>query len=1791
MPTLQDALAWANSEAPKQPGIDAALQWANSPIPRGSSKPNMFQQFGAGALDAIAHPLEGVAQWITRKAGDPISEIERQSAAIDASSQPNTLDPQAMASMVPETAQERVILSPEVPSPIGDIASRVPAPEKSDYVGRAARALGSVPPTLAMVAPASALAGPVGGAAAIGAMSGAGALGENESALRAGEISQRNVPLTAAAGAGLGLAFGPLGAIPNKFARFGAEAALGTVGFPAIEGRPPSFEDYLFGAGFALPTLARVAAVKTPSRASLARALEMEVGDLPPDLATKTARESIVKRAQEEVAKAETQPAQEPPPVPETPVANQELTPEPPAPPQETAPIEPAPVQRVEPEQAPPPAQESSPDAPMPLAQAPVPGTIQRPETYFRGDRAEYTGKTQDDAGGPLYEIEIMEGHLKGQKKHTYTAPDGSNPVIATKQALEKKNYDEMQEGFRRLRGEPSSSPEPTSIAPTEPVSTASDVVSGTKKKGRKVDPVLFAEYEAAQAELRKVFNQKPSRERNDAIDSLREKIEFLDHRLRTGRDMTPEELKAAGYESKPEDVIASPVPGTDIAPEPPVLKVGRKGVGTPKPTTFDTSNPALEQFRQEMRAQGIKPPTTLTQEDLGYPERGVIRHWQDKEKTTPSRYTWDQALERAQELGLITESNPSPDALGKLFKGEAKSKGVYSDDQENFDYVRKRQEKPINEAELDVGDFVYTNGEWHKVKSKTDEGTILQDGDTISLENFESVPAKEVITKDSPVYQQAAEEYRKQERGKLEAPLSPDDQGELFVQEVPLSDQAKDATRLYGSKANAIKSLSKQRDVLLQGGESTTKVDALINELGKKPKAAYEQEVQEAPAPEPMVEAQSAPEPPVPLPTPKAEAPAPRTIAQIDADIAKLQSEYQAARKSAKPSQAVRKIDRELDRLYKEHGDLVAQEEAKRKPRFSKESGYLNVGAAASEVRKGKNAVTGWIKRNFTAEGELPKDVYEANYQRVSSVNRYNKMIEQDSRDFARATKEWVGSRRLTDSEARMLDNALKGQTDIRSLPEPMRAPIQKFRDTIDGLSREMIDLGIAEGEMAARFEKNIGQYVTRAYQAHVDPKWAEKVPLDVRNRAKAWLRSIDVYADATDADIEGKINSLLYNGKAADGPIKMLSEGKLGSKDLSTLMRRKDLPQELLDLYGEFHDPMLNYTLSVMKMGRLIASDKFLKDVRRMGEGRFLSEKETPDLYAKIAADESSAMSPLNGMYTTPEIKAEFERAYDTKPLHGVYKAYMTAMGTTKAAKTVLSVVTHVRNFTGNTLFSVAAGDFNPRNYGKAAKAVLADWGKLDTAKRREFLQDLTERGILDTDVSVGEFNDILKEVTERDLFGSAAFESETTLRKGMKVVSKAYQSGDNFWKMARYLHEAERYGKAHPEWTSEQIKSKAAEIVRDTMPNYRKLSRAVKAFRRFPVTAPFVSFPAETIRVGKNLLKLSYEEIQNPATRSIGRQRAIGILAAATLPTAVAYTTKAMLGVDDKTDHDLRRFLPPYMSGSQVAYMGKGDDGTYRVIDLGFIDPWSYLKSGAVALLSGENWQDGLVNGLAEYGQAWFGEEILAGKIMDVMRNTTANGRQVYNPEASPWQQTKSIAAHIYDAFEPGTITTAKRIVKAHMGQTSPSGRAYEPSTEWASAVLGMRAVPVDVKQGLEFKARAFNERMRSGAEIFTGTVKRRGSVSDDEISSSHSEMEASRKRIFDEMVATVQAAERLGVSKAEIAATLRGNNVSADMVQGLMNAAYKPYSLSKDMRNKVLMVDPKRIPKIGTLGASQ
>lgn len=824
--------------------------------------------------------------------------------------------------------------------------------------------------------------------------------------------------------------------------------------------------------------------------------------------------------------------------------------------------------------------------------------------------------------------------------------------------------------------------------------------------------------------------------------------------------------------------------------------------------------------------------------------------------------------------------------------------------------------------------------------------------------------------------------------------------------------------------------------------------------------------------------------------------------------------------------------------------------------------AGHINLSGIGEAVRK-------LARRNFTARGNMPERAFARNVEREGWISAQERQIKYTVDDYDRAVKEVFGGKGPSEPDLMRLDNALKGGS-LDGVDARLQPVVRQMREEIDVLSRRMVDSGMIEGDLAGAIEDNIGTYATRSYRKFDDPEWAEKVPEDVRNRAKAWLRG--EYPDLSNEEIAGKLEALLYE---KDAPIAVLAGGgKVGSKDLTSLMRRKDIPEEIRALWGEYRDPKVNYARSVTKMAHLIANDKFLKDVLREGlDGGYLHAepivRDGVKYIEEVAAEGSKALAPLNGIYTTPEIAQAFRDAVDPQtPGPWWLRTWMKGVGTVKVSKIVLSPMAQVRNMVGNIGFAVANGHFRPGAALEAAKAIAADLGMKSLADTRTYYKELAELGVVGQSARAAELREILHEAAKNyDNVGDGIV-AELAKKVGGGA-ARAYELGDDVWKVFAFENEVRRYSKALPDKSLAEVKRIAAENVANTYPTYSRVPRAVRALRRFPAVGTFVSFPAEVVRTGFNTLELAAKELKDPALRAIGAQRAVGIvLAGAAVPT-MAIASRHMLGLTEDDTESLRRFMPPWARNSNLFFLQRPEAGKVEYIDLSYTDPYNYLRKPAIALLRGEDWKESLWEATVEMAQPFFGEDVLFEKVTDVRRNKKRAGGNVFNPQDAWTDQQMDKLAHLWGAFEPGAVTSGRRIAKAAKGEVSNTGRSYDLDNELLALGTGFRVQEVDVPEALRFRARDFVRNRSDAARILNQVVTRRGTVTDKEIEQAFASSHRARTELFETMHEDVLGARKLGVPDKDIRDILVSAGVSRGDAQAVIDGRYRaPQSTALD-----------------------
>ncbi len=813
------------------------------------------------------------------------------------------------------------------------------------------------------------------------------------------------------------------------------------------------------------------------------------------------------------------------------------------------------------------------------------------------------------------------------------------------------------------------------------------------------------------------------------------------------------------------------------------------------------------------------------------------------------------------------------------------------------------------------------------------------------------------------------------------------------------------------------------------------------------------------------------------------------------------------------------------------------------------------------------------WLERNFTSAGGLPKEVFKQKLAKDGRLAAIAKQAEFTLRDFDRGVRSvYGGFRAMTAAQLAQINDVLGGKAPLAGLDPRLQGVVGTMRNQIDTLSRRLVREGAIAGDLAARVAGNVGFYLNRSYRKFDDPKWADKVPAAVRNRAESFiaaeLQARNPLLPVDPAEVKGYVDYLLAKDLAEPGDF--YNAPREGAKDLRIFVKRQEIPREIRELLGEYTDPRVNYLKSVGKTAQVLESHAFLQDARTAGlrDGWLHPAPRTDangSYIVPLAAKGSETMAPLNGLYTTPAIAEAFNR--QMTPGDAAWRLWLRANGWAKVAKTAFSPMTQTRNFAGNLGFLVANGHWRADAAADVWQALRADVGVKDTPATRTYLSRLTRLGVVGESISRGELAEAMKDAGAK-MTGIEDFTDSRTMRAARAPFNAAlriYRTNDDVFKIYAFENERRAWSAADPTLTPEQLDTIAAERVRNTFPTYSLIPRAAQALRRVGLTGSFLSWPSEIIRTGYHTIGYALQDLAhaNPRVKAMGAKRLAGILTMATAPYAAGKISQWLAGVDAKDDEQLRRFLPDWNQNADLYYQSTDGKGRFRLIDVSYLDPYSYLKKPVRAALRGENWKASLEGTAWESMSPFAGEGLLTKALVDLARNRDDRGLPVFNPQAPFLDQANDKVGHLWNVFEPGFVTQARRIVKGANGEVSPTGRAYNVDDEARAVLTGARSQSMDVVQSLLFHTKRFAAETQGAEQIYTQVKNNRGTVKPGELATAKAKMEEARTALYTGASEDVRAALQLGASQGEVVQALLAGGLSKTDASLVLSGRYLPY----------------------------
>lgn len=683
---------------------------------------------------------------------------------------------------------------------------------------------------------------------------------------------------------------------------------------------------------------------------------------------------------------------------------------------------------------------------------------------------------------------------------------------------------------------------------------------------------------------------------------------------------------------------------------------------------------------------------------------------------------------------------------------------------------------------------------------------------------------------------------------------------------------------------------------------------------------------------------------------------------------------------------------------------------------------------------------------------------------------------------------------------------------------------------------------------------------------------------------------------------------------------------------------------------MLGEVKDPQQAYISTVSDLATFSATDDFLSYMasRAGSQGDLISEEAAARIPKNILDQNYQKLNDdywgsAQGMFVSNRTYKDLTRLVlgdvGTMSKLGLatYSGFLRAKGITQFGKTVLSPITQVRNVTSASLFAMAQG-----NVGRGANLFESVSNVVGGIAKRpdsiEYYTKLQRLGVINTQSELREIDRLMKEglgVTyqaDETIAGVPIGKKAGSLfsnsrigqlsKKGIQKATDAYQGGDDIWKI--YNFEFEK-GKLVSKFGSvakaEEALSKsldravsldeyAADIVKNTVPNYERVPEFVKSLRKLPL-GNFIAFPAEILRTSANTFSQALKELASevPELQEIGMRRLTGLLGTTMVaPLALQQTAMALSGVDKEQLDAVRRNGPSWARNHTLLPTSTDEDGNLTgYVDYSYTNPYAYLTAPLQAVFNAvkdgrdlgkdvENIAlDAGMGALAEMFEPFTGESIITEKLLDVTTRggETQTGARVYRDVDQVGTKVYKSFAHIMDAFAPGALdlvaeikpqTKETQMPGVEMGRTlrgilspfmnvgtDPAGNERKAITEFFRAFTGVTETEVKPENIVMYSSFDYADNVSGARQIFNTSVRTKGPLNPADALDTYRSANEALYRTQSKMYQVVKDMQRLGMKDADIRRALKKYNIGD--VGRLMRGEFAPMNISSDVIKSV------------------
>ena len=852
------------------------------------------------------------------------------------------------------------------------------------------------------------------------------------------------------------------------------------------------------------------------------------------------------------------------------------------------------------------------------------------------------------------------------------------------------------------------------------------------------------------------------------------------------------------------------------------------------------------------------------------------------------------------------------------------------------------------------------------------------------------------------------------------------------------------------------------------------------------------------------------------------------------------------------------------------------------------------------------------------------------------------------------------------------ILDNNVSGSKLNRSVKELQSLLQGRVSGWIGGTYKIFEDQGKGIFKFFKRYEPT-DEAINNATNFFRKEIAKEKGDVAFDISGTAYLKEANTIVDdiLREATVKGKPKALKFNDY-----VNKTMEGKSGADFIKAEIKGTNLPpKEIRELFGEIQDPRYSIFNGITNLSSVARTSEYLTQVaakndevqKAGGRGFFwdsekafrlgVNQKNTgissvrmDDVIEKLP-EAANIPNPLAGKITTPEIAEAIKNANNIAGgLQGFVRGegkegaeaaaswmyrnlLLFPKGVSQLAKTVFSIPTHIRNVISAFGFAGANGNlFNPVEFSKAFAEGIETTGLLKAGPPSEAAQaayrELVELGVVNSQVQIGDLKALLQDVR----FGQQAANVDTVLNPMLAKLKKVgsffqgkYVAEDDTFKIASYVMEKaklkSRYAKRGIDVSDTILNREAANVVKNTVPNYAFVGSAVRTARLLPV-GNFMSFPSEMIRTTTNIaelglnemrhipkpgvkikgsnLGLTVTEILEDGTEQVvknnaidsgaygdGIKRLLGLTTFTTAaPIALTEGAKAIYDISQDELDALRRFVPEWSKNSTLIPI-KDDDGELRYIDFSHSNAYDVIARPLRTILN--NIQDGqmnnqqilssFVNGVNEAGaeimNPFISESIWTEAAADIVirGGITKDGRRLYTDQTSAGDKAAIRFLHLGNALAP-SYKQFVRLAQATTETPDARGNVLDVGPEIAG-FMGLRPIKVDPLKSMGFKISNYQRGIRDARREFTGGffgLLKGGSVDPNDIILRYIKSNKAKFDVQQNMFNDLNAAEVLGISNNNLRRQFDERQISNENYNNLKRGRFDPYVPSTEIANK-------------------